>query len=239
MTHKRSDIEARVSGAILMIYQHPRCSHPFAPRPSSTVRRALLAAVVFASTWALACRTTASDGNRQPGEKRDVVVYAKDEEYASFPILARTDQELTLLFQVQNLAKLRASGEHPHYQRSAVPHWATSRDGGLTWNNHETCPQLGRVRDIGYGSAPLEDGGTVTLTFSTTKPLQAIVQHGIIGYRPYQDAHKEKDDNYPVTSLGPFQRFYPMGMKRLADGTLLAFGVGAVRCRCERSPRAA
>ena len=184
----------------------------------------LAAALLSTLATSGASRAAASEGSRQPGEKRDIVVYANDKEYASFPILARTDQELALLFQVQELAKLRASGEHPHYQRSAVPRWATSRDGGLTWKIHETCPPLGRVRDIGYGSAPLEDGGTVTLTFSTTEPLQAIVQHGIIGYRPYQDAGKEQGDKYPVTSLGPFQRFYPMGMKRLADGTLLASG---------------
>lgn len=166
----------------------------------------------------------AGDGVRQPGEKRDIVVYANDKEYASFPIIARGDQELVLLFQVQDLAKLRASGEHPHYQRLAVPRWATSRDSGLTWKIHKTRPSFGGVRDIGYGSAPLEDGRIVTLTFSSTEPLQAILQDGITGYRPYQDASKEQGDKYPVTSLGPFQRFYPMGMKRLANGTLLASG---------------
>ena len=166
----------------------------------------------------------AGEGARRPGEKRDVVVYARDEEYASFPILVRSDQELTLLFQVQDLAKLRATGTHPHYQSLAVPRWATSRDGGLAWKIHETCPPLGRVLDIGYGSAPLEDGGTVTLTFSSTEPLQAIVQHGAIGYRPYQDAGRKPGDKYRITDLGPFKSFYPMGMKRLSDGTLLAAG---------------
>jgi len=33
----------------------------------------------------------------------------------------------------------------------------------------------GQKRDISYGSAPLADGGTVTLTFSSTEPLRAIV----------------------------------------------------------------
>ena len=152
---------------------------PNMKRGLATELNLLAAALLSTLATSGASRATASEGNRQPGEKRDVVVYANAEEYASFPILARTDQELTLLFQVQDLAKLRASGEHPHDQRAAVPRWATSRDGGLAWNVHETCPPLGRVRDIGYGSAPLEDGGTVTLTFSSTEPLQAIVQHGI------------------------------------------------------------
>jgi hypothetical protein len=119
-----------------------------------------------------ASRAAASEGNHQPGEKRDIVVYANDEEYASFPILARTDQELTLLFQVQDLAKLRASGEHPHYQRAAVPRWATSRGGGPTWKIHETCPPLGRVRDIGYGSALLEQ-----------RPEEAKVGYGYFLYQ--------------------------------------------------------
>lgn len=169
-------------------------------------------------------RAMADEGQRRPGEKRDVMVYVQDEEYASFPILARSDQELTLLFQVQDLDKLRASGKHPHYQSLAVPRWATSRDGGLAWKAHETSPPLGRVLDIGYGSAPLEDGGTVTLTFSSTEPLQALVQHGTIGYRPYQDSSREPGDKYPITDLGPFKSFYPMGIKRLANGSLLAAG---------------
>ena len=69
---------------------------------------------------------------RRRGEKRDITVYANPADYASFPQLARTEDELALLFQVQNLEKLRASGKHPHFQPAAVPRWATSRDGGLS-----------------------------------------------------------------------------------------------------------
>ncbi len=67
------------------------------------------------------------------GEKRDVVVYANDEEYASFPSLVRTDDELVLIFTAQNLEKLRASGGHPHFHDPsiAMPLWVTSRDGGM------------------------------------------------------------------------------------------------------------
>ncbi len=161
---------------------------------------------------------------RQPGSKRDIIVYANPEDYASFPLLARTDDQLVLLFQVQNLAKLRASDKHPHYQPAAVPRWATSRDGGSTWTIHETCPKLGPIRDISYGSAPLADGGAVTLTFSSTEPLRAIVQHGVVGYRPYQEARLQVGEQYRVTDLGPFKHFHPHGMTRLADSTLLAGG---------------
>ena len=161
--------------------------------------------------------------SRQLGEKRDVVVYANPDEYASFPQIARTDNELVVLFQVQNLTKLRACGEHPHYQKAAVPRWATSCDGGLTWTLHDTCPKLGPVRDISYSSAPLKDGGTVTLTFSSVEPLRAIVQQGRIGYRPYQQLTTPGDIN-PADDLGPFERFWPHGIKRLADDTLLAAG---------------
>ena len=161
---------------------------------------------------------------RRRGEKRDITVYANPEDYASFPQLARTDNELVLLFQVQNLEKLRASGQHPHYQPAAVPRWTTSRDGGLTWTLHETAPTLGSVRDISYGSAPLADGGTVTLTYSDQSSLRAIIQHGRIGYRPYQKEEAEHGDIHPVSDLGPFERFWPHGMKRLADGTILAPG---------------
>ena len=161
---------------------------------------------------------------RQPGEKRDIVVHANLDIYASFPQIARTDNALVLLFQVQSLVKLRAASEHPHYQKAAVPHWATSRDGGLTWDLHETCPTLGPIRDISYGSVPLKDGGTVTLTFSSAEPLRAIVQQGRIGYRPYQQERAASGEIRPVSDLGPFERFWPHGMTRLADGTILAAG---------------
>jgi hypothetical protein len=69
-------------------------------RNSMTAAVNLLAAALMSTLASSeASRAAASEGNRQPGEKRDLVVYANDEEYASFPILARTDQELALLFQ--------------------------------------------------------------------------------------------------------------------------------------------
>lgn len=163
-------------------------------------------------------------GQRKCGEKLDITVYAQMEDYASFPQLARTDNALVLLFQVQNLAKLRAAAEHPHYQKMAVPRWAISRDGGLTWKINDSCPLLGRVQDISYGSAPLADGGTVTLTFNSTEPLRAIIQHGRIGYRPYQDAKAETGEIHAVTDMGPFSRFYPHCMTRTADGKIIAGG---------------
>ena len=163
---------------------------------------------------------------RRRGEKRDITVYANPEDYASFPQLARTDNELVLLFQVQNLEKLRASGQHPHYQPAAVPRWTTSRDGGLTWTLHETAPTLGSVRDISYGSAPLADGGTVTLTYSDQSSLRAIIQHGRIGYRPYQDesASGAAADIRLISDLGPFRHFYPHGTTRTGGGEIIVAG---------------
>lgn len=160
---------------------------------------------------------------RRPGEKHDLVVYANPGDYASFPQLARTDDALVLLFQVQNLVKLRAMAEHPHYEKVAVPRWATSRDGGLTWAVQETCPTLGPVRDSSYSSAPLKDGGVVSLTFSD-EPLRAIVQRGRIEYRPYQATKAESGEQHKITDLGPFERFYPHGVRRLRDGAILAAG---------------
>ncbi|MFM8584124.1 MAG: hypothetical protein ACKOFW_21915, partial [Planctomycetaceae bacterium] len=109
----------------------------------------IMTAAFLSSTLATfgATRAAAGDGVRQPGEKRDIIVYANDKEYASFPIIARGNQELVLLFQVQDLAKLRASGEHPHYQRLAVPRWAASRDGGLTWRDI-AVPRLPATIDL-------------------------------------------------------------------------------------------
>ena len=164
-------------------------------------------------------------GQRRAGEKRDIVVYSDPEAYASFPQLVRTNSELVLLFQVQELAKLRAASKHPHYQAFAVPRWASSRDGGLTWSRHDTCPPLGAVEDISYGSVALADGGTVTLTFSSSEAMQAIIEHGSIGYRPYQQV-RQADGNValPVSDIGPFSRFYPHGMTRTSAGKLIAAG---------------
>lgn len=160
---------------------------------------------------------------RRPGEKQDLVAYANPGDYASFPQLVRTDDALVLLFQVQNLTKLRAMAEHPHYEKAAVPRWATSQDGGLTWAVQETCPTLGPVRDISYSSAPLKDGGGVSLTFSD-EPLRAIIQRGRIEYRPYQETKAEIGEQHLITDLGPFERFYPHGVRRMQDGAILAAG---------------
>ncbi len=164
------------------------------------------------------------------GEKVNAVVYAHPNEYASFPQIVRTDEELVLLFQVQDLEKLRAIPEHQHYQMVAQARWAVSRNGGRTWAVRETCPPLGPVRDITYSSAPLKDGGTVTLTFHTEEPLQAVIQRGRVSYRPYLKLELAPGESaHTIRELGPFARFWPHGMKRLSDGTILAAGYAPFR----------
>ena len=71
---------------------------------------------------------------RESGEKRDCVVYAPHDEYASFPLLAKTEGELVIFFHTMNLEKLRAHEDHPHGQKGAEGRWAISRDGGFTWD---------------------------------------------------------------------------------------------------------
>lgn len=173
--------------------------------------------------------------SRQPGEKRDIVVYADPGDYASFPQLVRTDDALVLLFQVQSLERLRAHSQHPHYQPVAVRRWATSSDGGLTWATSDTCPRLGAIRDISYSSAPLADGGSVTLTFGSSEPLWAIIQHGAIGYRPYQDVALEPGEMHIITDMGPFDHFNPHAITRLSDGMLLACGYSRLQMPGDRN----
>ncbi len=165
-----------------------------------------------------------SKKSRNVGEKWDTIVYAPANEYASFPQIARTDKELVLFFMTQNLEKLRASDKHPHHQSIAEPRWAISRDGGLTWRIYNKCPKIGPIRDYSYGAAPLNDGGLVILTFSSTDPLRAVIQQGIIGYMPYNQNKIKSTKVIPVDDLGPFDRFYPHHIIRLKDGSLLAGG---------------
>jgi hypothetical protein len=64
---------------------------------------------------------------RKPDTKRNIIVYANFEDYASCPQLACTDDCLMLLFQDQNPVKLCTSDKHPHYQPVALPPPASQR----------------------------------------------------------------------------------------------------------------
>lgn len=60
---------------------------------SDQIARSYLDCGVFATGLILGGLSALAEAQaRRPGEKHDVVVYARDTDYASFPILARTDQ---------------------------------------------------------------------------------------------------------------------------------------------------
>ncbi|NLX07427.1 MAG: exo-alpha-sialidase [Phycisphaerae bacterium] len=159
------------------------------------------------------------------GEKVDRVVVANPDWYASFPQLFRTDREVVLLFQVQELERLKAIPEHPHWQKVAQPRWAVSRDQGLSWDVTDRPPQVGRVLDATNPSCPLADGGTVTLSFDRNRPKVALIEHGTVGgYRPYQSTDLPGAEKHAFDNFGPYNEFCPFGVARTPDGAIIACG---------------
>lgn len=156
--------------------------------------------------------------------KKDIVVYAPGDEYASFPLLARTDRELVLYFHTQNLDKLRADKDHPHAQKVAESRWAVSKDGGVTWTIHTDCPALGRFEYSTYGTVARKDGGIALITFSASAPPRVILQNGCIGHRFHQFDNESGRDGEEIKQLGSHTRFYPHSVTRMKNGTLIAAG---------------
>ncbi|MFA9478860.1 sialidase family protein [Phycisphaerales bacterium AB-hyl4] len=151
-----------------------------------------------------------------------IVAYEAPGEYASFPQLVRTDQSLVIVFQMQLLEGLKEKDLHPHHQPVCQLRYLESRDDGRTWSAHKTCPALGKVLDISYGSAPRTDGGTVSLTFSQDRPMKAIIEHGRIGTRPYHVKNADPSQQHPIDDLGPYDHALPFGMTRLPSGDIVA-----------------
>lgn len=166
---------------------------------------------------------------RRPGDKKDITVFANSGTYASFPQLIRTDREVVLLFQAQDLESLRQIPEHPHYQKVAQPFWSVSTDQGHTWQIHKTAPKVGKVLDTTNPSAPLKNGGMLTLSFHQGFPKYALHQQGLIaGYRPYQTLEIPETVKYPIAECGPFSEFFPFGAIRTGRDEIIASGYAGI-----------
>jgi hypothetical protein len=153
---------------------------------------------------------------------------ALDNLYANNPQVVRTDKEVVLVFGVQRIDEVRASGVHQHYQPAATTHWAVSRDGGMTWTITSEAPRVGRVLDATYG-VPLREGGMATITFlRPSEPIYALIQGDRIGWRPYC-ADLPRIEAFPVTDLGGFDTVGFHAMTRTSDGALLAGAYGRTK----------
>ncbi len=158
---------------------------------------------------------------RNRGEKKEIVVFADPNTYASFPAIVRAEDKVVIVFQSQNLEKLRAIPEHPHYQKVAQPSWAVSTDQGLTWQTATTAPAVGRILDATNPAGVLADGGMVTLSFHVGRPKYALIQRGFVaGYRPYLSLDIPGIEKYAFNDFGPFENFCPFGLTRVPDGII-------------------
>lgn len=169
--------------------------------------------------------------SRAPGTKLDLLVYGPPGEYASFPQLIRTEKDLLLFFTTQNLEKLKATEKHPHYLPAAEPRWATSTDGGLTWEVSSKHPKLNKVLDSSY-AAPLNDGGLVSVSYESETLFSITQRHELLHY-PMRDGLEYVADadqgpatveTRPLQGLQQYAPFYRYDVARLSNGSVVAAG---------------
>ncbi|HHY84607.1 MAG TPA: exo-alpha-sialidase [Verrucomicrobia bacterium] len=148
-------------------------------------------------------------------ERRDVL-YGETDQYAAFPNIIRTDREIVVKFETQDLQALRsASVRHPHYRPVAQPVWIVSTNRAASWAIATNAPTIGNVLDNTFGGS-LPDGSLFDMTWhyikgtTTRSPFYLNIYQGSLG-QPVWSEH-----------LPAFDRIYLHGMSRLPDGRYLA-----------------
>jgi hypothetical protein len=155
---------------------------------------------------------------------RDIVIHSSSDHYSSFPGLIRAGDTIVVGFIDQSLQALRDSDLHPHYQPVAVPGHAVSYDGGQSWTTVAEAPN---IEPLDYGtrgghgvSHVLDDGTELQMRreykAGTTVP-------GPLTVATYRDG-KPMNTPMEISDFGPFEGFYPFGIERLSDGSLLVAG---------------
>ncbi|HEU5123331.1 MAG TPA: sialidase family protein [Verrucomicrobiae bacterium] len=143
-------------------------------------------------------------------------LYTETNHYAAFPSIIRTEREIVVKFETQNLQALRsAKVKHPHYRPVAEPVWVVSTDNAATWTITTNAPTIGKVLDNTFGGA-LPDGATFDLAWhyikgTTTRPPFVLnIYHGTL-------AQPSWSEHLPI-----FDHVYLHGVSRMPDGSHLA-----------------
>ena len=148
-------------------------------------------------------------------------VYDNPADYASFPGFVRTDKEIALIFTIQPLDALKASGLHPHYAPVIQYRYARSLDEGKNWSVTRDAVPLGAVqqatRYMHSASAAMTNGSLLTCFVDyqrgtkVREPAQMQIRRGHLGGEPEV-----------AWAAGPvFTNLAPFAMIRLSDGTFL------------------
>jgi hypothetical protein len=154
------------------------------------------------------------DKARKAGEKADLEVYGIAGDYASFPDLYRTENELLLSFPVQPVELAGRTSEHVHHQLFSDTCWVISRDEGLSWSiaraRPEHAPVLHATRSI-EGLVP----PAVMDERNANRPGR--------GQAGFQAALKTEE---AVQELGEGATFHVFDFGQDANGEVLAIGYG-------------
>jgi hypothetical protein len=126
----------------------------------------MLTALLAIATGLAPARQPGASPMTQPSinQPQQVTIFADPNTYATFPQFIRTEDELIVTFNAQNLGELKAAGLHPHYGMRRSERYAVQRLGQAGWTIMDTLPiPAGRVLDAGRTWVGFEQAGGLHL----------------------------------------------------------------------------
>ncbi len=160
--------------------------------------------------------------NPKPMAPEAFVIHGDVNDYASFPEIVRTENELIVFYQVQPIEKLKQDGaHHSHYQLYDERYFAVSKDNGKMWDITRKPPIIKNVRDITRTYADLKNDKILDLRYRHKEnetgfaPLHARI------YRESLFANPEFKKNISKT-WPENEKIWPWDLRKLKEGSLLA-----------------
>ncbi len=170
------------------------------------------------------CNEIADKKNVDPITPQVFKLHADVNDYASFPVIVRTDDKLVVFYKVQPLEKLKQKGApHPHYQPYFEYLYSISKDNGRTWTKTENPPVLRNIQDISRAFVPLKNNEILDMRFRHKKQVKGFEQ-------TYVRIYKDRLFTDPVYKLKlsklkkEFPNTFPFDSIRLNDGSILTAG---------------
>jgi hypothetical protein len=188
-------------------------------------RSSMLAIVLF---WLFASSAMAQASDSLSPEptvmppKRDFVIYADNEYYASFPEIILMKDQLVVYFERQKLSELRASPLHPHYQPASKIYFATSNAMEQNWTYSEESPPLKDVLATTRTCFALPGDQFLDMRY---RYIHGTMKVRHLGPTIFQGAlYKNEIFQGPIDEPSPCPKAGVWAVKRLGDGSLLASG---------------
>ena len=161
--------------------------------------------------------------SRLQSRMTDVQVYSNPETYAGFPAMYRPRDELILKFGVQPRTLLKESGIHPHWGPHPIPHYAVSKDGGLTWRTSINPPETGPILEASHPMV-MPNGELLSVGCRTHPQLQVHEGIRVTRSRGISGHNVVSTIDLGPSCYAPVRRMTPGPVLRTSEGWLLTGG---------------